>query len=324
MEYGHIQGTDKPISRLVLGTVMINRDEPEQSFALLDQALELGYTTLDTAHVYADGDIERTIGDWMQERGNREQVFIIGKGAHPNGDRKCVTPWDIGADLLDTLARLQTDYVDLYLLHRDDPDVPVSEIVDALEEHRRAGRIHAFGGSNWTHQRIAEANEYAASHDCAQFAASSPNFSLAEQVGDPWGEGSGSVTLSGSANASAREWYRETGTPVLAWSSLAHGFFSGRMTRDNYAELADGACKSGYCYEVNFEKLDRVAELADKKGLSIPQIALIYVVSQPMPVFPLIGAQNRVELEASLVASTMRLTPDEIAYLETGRTPDGE
>jgi aryl-alcohol dehydrogenase-like predicted oxidoreductase len=323
MDYGHIKGTDKPVARLVLGTMVINTDERDTSFALLDQALELGYTTLDTAHIYAGGDSERAIGDWMQERGNREQIFIITKGAHPNLDRKCVTKWDIGTELLDSLARLKTDYVDLYLLHRDDPDVPVGEIVDALDEHVRAGRIHAFGGSNWTHERIAEANEYAASHNRVPFAASSPNFSLAEQIEDPWGTGSGSVTISGKANTRARDWYRQTGTPVFAWSSLARGFFSGRLNRDNYTDVADGACERAYCHEVNFQKLDRVAELADKKGLTIPQISLIYVISQPMPVYPLIGAQNREELEANLAVSTMRLTPDEVAYLDTGKITDG-
>ncbi len=155
MQYGTIAGIHKPVSRLVLGTMIISVQEQERSFALLDAAVELGCTTLDTAHVYAGGNSERGIGRWMQARGNREQMVIISKGCHHNADRRRVTPFDLASDLHDSLARLQTDYIDLYLLHRDDPSLPVGPIVEAFNEHLAAGRIRAFGGSNWTHQRIA-------------------------------------------------------------------------------------------------------------------------------------------------------------------------
>jgi aryl-alcohol dehydrogenase-like predicted oxidoreductase len=187
MQYGTVEGVDKPVSRLVLGTMIISVQEPERSFALLDAVLELGGNTLDTAHGYAGGNSERGIGQWMAERGNREQVVVITKGCHHNADRKRVTPYDLAADLHDSLARLQTDYIDVYLLHRDDPDLPVGPIVEALNEHWQAGRIRAFGGSNWTHGRIQEANEYADAHGLRPFTASSPNYGLAEQVLDPWG-----------------------------------------------------------------------------------------------------------------------------------------
>ena len=182
MEYGHVQGVDKPVSRLVQGTMMLSSRELEQSFALLDAVYALGCNTFDTAHVYGGGDCERTMGQWVNERKLREKVVIIGKGAHHNQDRKRVTPFDITSDIHDSLARFKFSYIDLYLLHRDDPTVPVGPIVEALNEHKRAGRIRAFGGSNWTHERIREANEYATAHGLTPFAASSPNFSLAEQV----------------------------------------------------------------------------------------------------------------------------------------------
>ena len=313
-----IDGVTKPVSRLILGTMVVSTERREYSFQLLDDAHELGYMTLDTAHVYAGGNSERCIGEWMQERGNREDVVIIGKGSHPNADRKRVTPFDIAADLHDTLTRLRTDYVDLYMLHRDDTDVPVGRIVDALNEHVDAGRIRAFGGSNWTHERLREANEYARAHGLTPFAASSPNYSLADQINDPWGGESGSVTVSGPNNADARRWYADTQMPVCAWSSLARGFFSGRISRanrDKAADILDGAALRAYCHDVNFARLDRVEILAIEKGLSVVQIALAYVLSSPMNIFAIVGAENRAELQSNTDAHDVTLTEAERAWL---------
>src|SRR5262245_62032708 len=186
MLYGHIPNIDKPISRLVQGTVMVNTKELEKSFTLLDEVFALGCTTFDTAHGYGQGECERTVGRWVNQRGLREQVVIIGKGAHHNQDRQRVTPFDITSDLFDSLARFKFDHVDLYLLHRDDPSVPVEPIIDILNEHLAAGRFRAFGCSNWTTERIQAANNYAAAHGLVPFIASSPNFSLAEQYVPPW------------------------------------------------------------------------------------------------------------------------------------------
>jgi aryl-alcohol dehydrogenase-like predicted oxidoreductase len=130
--------------------------DEERSFALLDEVFAQGGTTFDTAHQYGGGDCERTLGRWVRDRGLRDEVVIIGKGAHHNEDRKRVTPFDITGDLYDSLARLESDYIDLYLLHRDDPSVPVGPIVEVLNEHKEEGRIQAFGGSNWRPERCAK------------------------------------------------------------------------------------------------------------------------------------------------------------------------
>ena len=167
MQYGRVPGIDKPVARLVMGTMIINDNEPAKGLALLDAIYELGGNTFDTARIYSS---EPPLGRWINERGIRDEVVIIDKGAHPEGDRKRVTPADISADLAESLGRLGTDYIDLYLLHRDDPDVPVGPIIEALNEHVDAGRIRAFGASNWQHQRIGQANEYAASHGLVPFA----------------------------------------------------------------------------------------------------------------------------------------------------------
>ncbi len=316
MEYGHVQGVDKPVSRLVQGTMMLSSRELEQSFALLDAVYALGCNTFDTAHVYGGGDCERTMGQWVNERKLREKVVIIGKGAHHNQDRKRVTPFDITSDIYDSLARFKFGYIDLYLLHRDDPTVPVGPIVEALNEHKRTGRIRAFGGSNWTHERIREANEYATAHGLIPFAASSPNFSLAEQVKEPWAD---CVTISGPQNAAARDWYARQRIPLFTWSSLAGGFFSGRFERDNLAgfdSYMDKLVVDCYCYPQNFERLDRVKKLAIEMNLSIPQVALAYVLNQPSNIFALVGCRTREEFVTNANALDTKLTPQQLAWMD--------
>lgn len=316
MHYSTIPGSTKPVARLILGTMIISSQEQERSFALLDAVFEMGGNALDTAHGYAGGNSERGIGQWMKARGNREQVVIITKGCHHNADRKRVTPFDMAADLHDSLARLQTDYVDVYLLHRDDPSLPVGPIVDALNVYWRAGKIRAFGGSNWTHERIQAANDYAAAHDLQPFTASSPNYGLAEQVHDPWGPGC--VTLSGPQNAAARAWYQGNQMPVLAYSSLGRGFFSGRIAPDDpegAKAILDRAALTAYAHDVNFRRLERATTLAAQKGVTVPQIALAYTLGAPLEVYPIIGAANREELAANLVALDLALSDEERAWL---------
>jgi aryl-alcohol dehydrogenase-like predicted oxidoreductase len=320
MQYGTIEGVDKPVARLVLGTMIVSSRDLERSFALLDAVFALGGNALDTAHVYAGGDSERGIGQWMFERGNRDQVVVISKGCHHNADRKRVTPFDLAADLYDSLARLQTDYIDIYLLHRDDPDRPVGPIVEALNEHWQAGRIRAFGGSNWTHERIQEANEYATTRGLQSFTASSPNFGLAEQVLDPWGPGC--VTLSGPQNVEARAWYEANRMPVFAYSSLARGFFSGRITPRNFKrtqKTLDRACRTAYCHEVNFKRLERAMALAGELGVTVPQIALAYVLGSPLDVYPLVGAANGDEFAQNVQALDLSLTAAQRAWLNLER-----
>jgi len=318
MLYGTLKGLDKPVSRLVQGTVMVTSQNKE-SFRLLDEVFELGCTAFDTAHVYGSGDCERTFGRWLRERGLRERVVIIGKGAHPDGARARVTPEDITRDLHESLERLETDYIDLYLLHRDDPSVPVGPIVETLNEHHAAGRVRAFGGSNWTHERVREANAYAETHGLEPFAASSPNFSLAEQVNPPW---EGCISIGGRRGEAARAFYEGAQMPLFTWSSLAGGFFSGRFTRENletFESYLDKLCVKSYGVEENFRRLDRVRVLAEEKGLSIPQVALAYVLSQPLNIFALVGCASGAEFRDNLEvarAGGARLDPEEIAWLE--------
>ena len=225
MESLRLEPLELPLSRLALGTLGFSLRTRDRDYALFDAWLEAGGTVIDTAHVYEDGDAERVLGRWLADRpGARERIVLVTKGAHPDGDRRRVTPADIAADLRDSMERLGGP-VDLYLLHRDDPDVEVGEIVDALDAHRRAGEIRAFGVSNWTLPRIEEANAYAAARGVAGIACNSPHLSLAVQNEPPW---AGCLS---ATDAEARGWHARTGLPLLAWSAQAGGYFAGRRRR---------------------------------------------------------------------------------------------
>ncbi|MCB9101280.1 MAG: aldo/keto reductase [Anaerolineales bacterium] len=318
MQYTTMPGIDKPVSRIVQGTIMLNFAELDENLALLDAVWAHGCTAFDTAHIYRLGECERVLGRWINSRGLRDQVVVIGKGAHHNEDRRRVTPFDITADLFDSLARQQTDYIDLYLLHRDDPSVPVGPLIEVLNEHLAAGRIRAFGSSNWRHERIEAANAYAEAHGLISFAAHSPHFSLAVQQQPPWPD---CVSIAGPEQQIARDWYAHRQIPLFVWSSLAGGFFSGRFRRDNldsFTSYYDQLCVQSYCTEDNFQRLERANILAEAKQLSAPQVALAYVLNQPLNIFALVGCRTEAEFQEVAEAAEMGLSAAEVAYLFNG------
>ena len=318
MQYGSIPGIDKPISRLVQGTVMLATANPTYSNELLDGIFALGCTTFDTAHIYGQGDVERAFGAWLAHSGVRDRVVIIGKGAHHNADRARVTPFDIQSDLHDSLARMKVDKIDLYLLHRDDPAAPVGPIVETLNQLRDAGLIDAFGGSNWSHTRIAEANAYAEAHGLTPFVASSPHYSLAVQQQPPWPD---CVSIAGPDQAEARHWYAAQQMPLFAWSSLAGGFLSGRFRPDNLAtftEYFDRVTVQSYAGEENFARLARLEEVARRKQATPSQVALAYVLHAPYNLYALVGCRTVAEFQDNLAAAEITLLPDELRWLESG------
>jgi aryl-alcohol dehydrogenase-like predicted oxidoreductase len=304
MLYGRIPGIDQPISRLVMGAMPLTTRDMDSTCDLLDAYVALGGNVLDTAYAYGE-ERERAIGQWMRQRGNRSHMVVIGKGAHHDEHGPRINPDAIAADLAGSLERLETDHLDLYLLHRDDPTVPVGEIVEWLNEHHRAGRIHAFGGSNWTTARLQEANDYARAHGLVPFAAGSPNFSLAVMLEPPWDD-----CLSASVEGKA--WYQEYEFPLLAWSSQAQGFFTHRADPNNRSNHQ--MVRSWYSPE-NFERKARAEELGRRKGVPATAIALAYVLSQPFPTFALIGPHTVDELHGSAQALEVALTPGELRWL---------
>ena len=316
MQYIEIAGLNRPCSKLVLGTDYYSPALLDSVSELMDAFVAIGGNTLDTAHIYGGGNSERAIGLWMEARRNRDQVVILTKGAHHNAAGPRVTPEHIERDLMESLERLRTDYVDLYALHRDDPSVPVGPIIEALNRHIESGRIRAIGASNWTHARLQEANEYAAAHGLKGFSFSSPNLSLAKPNEPRW---PGCV----SADEAACAWHEATQMPLLSWSSQAGGFFTGRYSPE---VREDKEAVRVYYSDANWERLRRARLLAERRGGESVQIACAYVLNQPFPACALIGPKNVAELHSSAAALQIRLSAQELRWLDlrTDEDPNGE
>ena len=315
MIYGAIEGLSKPLPRIIFGTLpLVNTDAT--TFSLLDSVTEMGCYAFDTAHAYGDGASEQVIGNWMETRNNRSEVIVIDKGAHQVRGRNRVDPESIKQDLQESLCRLKTDYIDLFLLHRDDPAVAAGPIIEVLNDLKNEGKIVLFGASNWTHKRLEEATEYAQKNGLFTFSVVSNQYSLAIQYDDPY---PGTLSINSSSDDSQWEWYKQTQFPLLAWSSLSRGFFSGKFTRDNLAAFTDPqSLMSIRCYarEDNFVRLDRTRQLAEEKGTTVPQIALAYIFQQPLNCFAITGASNITHFKENIEALEIGLTKNEVSWLD--------
>ncbi|MBK8856158.1 MAG: aldo/keto reductase [Opitutaceae bacterium] len=299
-----IAGLAKPVSRLVMGCD--NQATMPHAAAVWDDYYERGGLTFDTAYVYGNGLQEKLLGQWVKHRGLRGEVSLIAKGAHT----PFCNPADMARELEISLGRLQTDHADIYMLHRDNPDVPVGEFVDALNEQVRAGRIRIFGGSNWSFDRLAAANRYAKRKGLQGFGVVSNNFSLAHMVNPVW---PGCVAAS---DAESRRWLKRQQLPLFAWSSQARGFFTDRAGRDKTGDWHLTHC---WYSDDNFARRERAIELARRKGVSPIAIAAAYVLHQPFPTFALIGPRFISETVSSLECLGVTLSARELAWLNLER-----
>jgi aryl-alcohol dehydrogenase-like predicted oxidoreductase len=273
---------------------------------LLDAFFEAGGNLVDTAFHYNDGRQDRLIGEWMARRGVRTETVVIAKGAHTP---RCYP--DVIADQLTvSLDRLQSDHVDVYLMHRDNPDVPVGEFVDAMDAEVGSGRIRGpFGGSNWTRERMDEAIAYAERTGKRRPSVLSNNFSLAEMVQPVW---DGCIA---SSDADWRSWMTRRKITNFAWSSQARGFFTARAGRERFDDAELARC---WYSESNFARRDRAVDLAQRLGRDPIQVALAYVLAQSGSTVPVIGPRTPAELEHSLEAFEIALSDEDARWLETG------
>jgi len=300
MKYGEIAGVGKKVSRLLMG--VDNQPNIAHASIMFDDFVEQGGNAFDTAYIYGGGRLELLLGQWIRNRGIREEVVILAKGAHTPD----CNPTALSRQLLESLDRLQTDYVDIYMMHRDNPAVPIGEFVDVLNEHKQAGRIRAFGGSNWSIERIEAAKAYAEKNGLQGFAAISNNFSLARMIDPVW---PGCVAAS---TPEFRAWLEKTRMPVISWSSQARGFFTERARPDKRTDAELVRC---WYSEDNFRRKERAEELANRKGVLPINIALAYVLCQPFPTFAIIGPRVLRETRTSLPGLTVELTPEEVRWL---------
>lgn len=329
MRYGEIARVRKPVSRFVLGVLDHTSDAPIER--LLDEFFELGGNAVDTAWIYREGAHEQVLGRWLESRRARGEAVVIAKGAHT----PLCTPEDLTRQLFESLDRLRTDHVDVYLVHRDNDEVPVGEFVDVLNEHQQAGRMRSFGVSNWTLERVRAANEYAKAQGLDGVAAVSNQLSLARMV-EPLFPG-----CEGIRDPGWRDWLEEQQLAVLAFSSQARGFFARshggprgllrrtrlgraiarsvelRLLRRPWEEARerDELARCWYGRD-NFRRLGRVRKLAADRGVEPTAIAAAYVLSQPFPTFALIGPRTTGELHTSVAALGVDLSEDDLAWLD--------
>ncbi|HOK80200.1 MAG TPA: aldo/keto reductase [bacterium] len=300
MKYGEIKGLDKKVSKVFMGAD--NQTTFAHAAVMFDDFVERGGNAFDTAFIYAGGLCEKLLGQWIKSRNIRKDIIILDKGAHT----PYCNPEDLTKQLLISLERLQTDYIDIYMLHRDNPDIPAGEFIDVLNEHKKAGRIKIFGGSNWTLERIDQANEYARKKGLEGFSAVSNNFSLARMLAPVW---QGVVS---SSDARSRKWFEERQIPLIAWSSQARGFFTGRYSPENKSDAQMVRC---WYSQDNFQRLERVRELSEKLNVPMTAIALAYVLNQKFPVFAIIGPRTINETRTSLKALEIELTDEQVKWL---------
>ncbi len=302
------------LGRLIQGTAMLDALSERDALALLDAVTEAGARSFDLARHYGAGEAERRFGLWYRTVPPERRPFLVGKGGHPDDVRDRVTRDDVRADLDTSLERTGAERFDLYLLHRDDPDVPVGEIVDFLDELAREGRIGAYGGSNWSVDRIRAAQTYARRAGRDGFRASSPHFSLAVPIRPPW---PGCVTLNGPDAQQDRAWYAANGLPVLAWSSVAMGWFALETEADVFGnERTLGA--TVYATPDNVARRDRARRIAERDGGTATEVAVRYVLHQPMRTHAIVGCRSAEEFRSLKRAAETPLSTDDLRWLEWG------
>jgi aryl-alcohol dehydrogenase-like predicted oxidoreductase len=300
MRYASIPGVGLKVSRLILGCD--NQETMPHATAIFDDFFERGGNAFDTAHIYAGGKPERLLGRWIEQRGLRSQVVVIAKGAHT----PFCTPEFLDSQLRESLERLQTGYADIYMMHRDNLQIPVGEFVEVLNDHLCAGRIRAFGGSNWTLARLQEAQAYAEKKGLQKFTCVSNNFSLARMVSPIWKD------CISATDPGFKQWLTESGTSLLAWSSQSRGFFTDRAHPDRKDDAEMVRC---WYSDDNFLRRERAIELAKKKGVEPINIALAYVLNQPFSSFALVGPRLISETASTLRGVSVTLTPEELEWL---------
>jgi aryl-alcohol dehydrogenase-like predicted oxidoreductase len=279
-------------ARLVFGTL----DLPDTALAprLLDRFHAGGGRALDVANVYRDGEAARAVGRWLRNSPSADGVVVYAKGCHPP---HC-SPGLVAAEVDKACRLLDLPRLDVFMLHRDDPSLPVADFADALLEQVAAGRIGGFGVSNWTVARLRELRAYLDRIGAGNLVAFSNHFSLAEMVSAPW---------PGCLALSSEELDELAGldVKVLAWSSLATGFFGGRETPH-------------WDSPANRARRERADELGERRGSSAAAVALAYVLHQPEHVLPVVRTGSEAHLDEMLGAAELELAGDELAWLETG------
>ncbi|MEA4970746.1 MAG: aldo/keto reductase [Candidatus Pelethousia sp.] len=294
MQHIKFNHTDLAVSPVCLGTVNYGTAMPEaEAKAQISKFLDAGGNFLDTAHIYGDwGEgpkcvSERVVGNWLRENGKRGQLILATKGAHPDWghmeiprvNRKCIEK-----DLKESLEYLNTDYIDLYFLHRDDPGTPVSEIMECLDDARKAGHIRYYGCSNWALPRIKEAQAYCKEHGLQGFSCNQLMWSLAD------------INFFNLADKTfilmdeeTRAYHAESGMNVMAYMSVAKGYFARRAA----GEALPASVTEVYGNASNDDIYGLMQSIAAEGAYSIMDLTYMYIMAEKLfPSVPIASFDN--------------------------------
>lgn len=314
-----IPKTDLKVSNLCMGTVLFGSSvDVKESFRILDRFTELGGNFLDTAKIYADwipgaepSASEKTVGKWMKERGNRQNVVVATKGGHilPGDTKATLTREVLIGQIEESCKFLNVDALPLYYLHRDDDTLPVEYIMDTLFSQQDRGLLRYLGCSNWRAERIAAANAYAKSCGRTGFVAVSNRWSMAKCI-----PGAGDPTMV-DMNDALYDLHLSQDIAAVPFSSTAGGYLS---------KLAEGRpIHDGHklCYGVaeNDALALRAKTLAEEKGVTVAQLCIAYFDAQPFCAIPATSFSSDQQMEEAAEAADLRLTPEEYRYLVDGR-----
>lgn len=304
-----LPGTDLRVSALCLGAGRFGSALAVDAVDRLVSAfLQAGGNFFDTAHCYAFwaegglGASERALGESLRRLGALDRAIIGTKGGHPDGgEGYCrpdhyLAPEVIAGDVADSLERLGLDRIALYYLHRDDTRVPVGEIIDALNDQVRLGRLTWLGASNWSTARLREANAYAEGHGLRGFAISQVQWSLAT----PTWEMGPDPTMRYVRAADAVE-YAAMGLPVAAYGATACGYFAG----------AGG----GFDMPANEARRERARSLARELGCTPTQVALAWLLHQEVTTIPITGTSSPAHLAEAVGAFELSLSAEQVGWL---------
>jgi aryl-alcohol dehydrogenase-like predicted oxidoreductase len=292
-------------NRIVLGTANLGvKGGRETAFGLLDEYWALGGRAIDTANVYSNwvpgelGRSETIIGEWMTARGNRDAIRVITKGAHPPlGDihkGRCDRA-SIRHDVEQSLQRLQTDRIDLYYLHRDEPSRPVEEIMATLKELMDEGKILSLGCSNWTLPRIVEARAFAPT-----FAANQVLGNVLCRIMNPLSDPTNYVLDAPMFHDAVK-----AGIELQLYTSQCQGLFEKRK--------AGGSVPASYDNPACAAAADKIEAIAREEGIEPSALILAYLLALAPNVVPIIGPRDAAQCRVSYAPGTIELGPEVVA-----------
>ena len=314
MEYVNLGRTGLKVSQICLGTMTYGTPQwrdwvltEEDSRPFIKRALELGINFFDTADMYSLGVSEEVVGHALRDFAQREDVIIATKVYWPTGDGpndKGLSRKHIMASIDASLRRLGTDYVDLYYIHRWDYETPIEETLETLNDLVRMGKVRYLGASSMHAWQFMKALGLADQHGWSRFVAMQNHYNLIHREDE-------------------REMMplcRAEGIGVIPWSPLARGFLAGNRKRDERGvttrDQSDQMAHDFYFQDTDFQILDRVVELAEKKEVKPAQIALAWLLHQPGITAPVTGVSKMYQLEEAVESLNISLSAEECAYLE--------